>query len=63
MKCAVHRPAVLHAAEDATFGCIASGQVDHLAVLIVERPNVAVRSDDDTLHLAQLATEVVAGPG
>ncbi len=51
---AVHGFAVHGAAEDAAFRGVALGQINDLTVPIVERPHVAIRGDDNALHLEHL---------
>jgi uncharacterized membrane-anchored protein len=46
-------------AEELDLGGIALRHIDDLGLLYVERPHIALGSDDDALHLAELAAEVV----
>ena len=60
---AVHGLAIHGAAQDAPLRGVALGQMNDLALFIVERPDVAIRRGDDALHRAQSSVEVVAGLG
>jgi hypothetical protein len=60
---AVHGFAVHGAAQDAPFRGVSLRQIGDLALLIIERPDVAIRRRDDALHLTELSAEVIAGLG
>jgi hypothetical protein len=60
---AVHGLVIHDAPQDAPLRGVAPGQMNDLALFIVERPDIAIRRGDDALHRAQSSAEVIAGLG
>src|SRR5207249_1793839 len=63
LKRAVNRFAILRAAKNLSFRGVSLRHINDLALFVVERPDVAIRRDDDALHLTELSAEVIAGRG
>ena len=56
----LHRVAGTVLKQQFALGWITFGEMDHLTLLDVNGPDIATRRDDDSLHEAKLAVEVVA---